>query len=401
MNSLSFKNIPVRIGKNLHDLSYLTALNVSINTNNVLNEVKSLGFYNSYPLQMPSNFINHSISLQYMVQNNDPIKPIIENIKTGKYDNAESYYIDIGGLTFSGIYFDSFSLTANPSTVVSAQVSFISFSSPRGQFGRKIQFDKIYPRWTGTSPTDPTNTYNINNIYKIHGTGAYLIDLFSNTGQFLRSNSALVADRLYIYDSNGAYQGYYFIRSASNAWVNQSLTINNYFTVQSGYIFQLLNRASSPSLFKDVDANYIVERSGIDIDNRISGNIDADFLHGNTTDLQLSSNITNNTTEDESNRFGLTYNLKTQYIPISTLGASYPKVVKFNGAVEELELTENLYRRILYTGDTKNITINMTAICCPDVDYTISIDRSQSVSSTANLQNNGVVTTLRKFTKYY
>lgn len=401
MNSLSFKNIPVRIGPNLHNLSYLTVLNASVNTNNSLLEIKSLGFYNSYPLQAPSNFINHSISLQYLVQNNDPIKPILEDLKTGEYDEAQSYYLDIGGLTFSGVYFDSFSLNVNPSTVASAQVNFLSFLSPRGQFGRKIQFDKIYPRWTGTSPSDPTNTYNLNNYYQIHGTGAYLIDLFSNTGQFLRSNSALSADRLYVYNSNGVYQGYYFIRSASNAWVNQSLTINNYFTMQSGYRFQLLNRSNSPSLFKDINPDYIVERSGVDIDNRINGNIDADFLHGNTTEINTSPNTTNNTTEDSTNFFGVNYNFKTQYNPIVTLGASYPKVIKFNGAVEELELTENLYRRILYTGDTKNININMTAICCPDIDYTISIDRLQSVSSTANIQNNGVVTTLRKFTKYY
>ena len=99
--------------------------------------------------------------------------------------------------------------------------------------------------------------------------------------------------------------------------------------------------------------------------------------------------------------FGLNYSIKLQHQPINTIGSSYPKTIKFHGAIEELELTENLYKRILYTGDTKSITINSSAICCPDIDYSISINDAQSISASASTQNNGVVTTLRKFTKYY
>ena len=273
MESLSFKHAPIRIGSNLNNLSYIIATNGNCSTTNSLTEVKSIGYYNSYPLQFPNSYITNSISFQYLIQNDDPIKSIIELYKTGQFENATSYYIDIGGLTFSQCRLESFSLNINPSAITSAQANFISYIPASGQFG-KYQL--------------PENT-----------------------------------------------------------------------------------------------------------------NVNADFLHGNETNISVSPTNTNGSQEDSSNYFGLNYNLRIQYQPINTIGSSYPKTIKFHGAVEELELTENLYRRILYTGDTKSITINTSAICCPDIDYSISIDQAQSISASASTQNNGVVTTLRKFTKYY
>lgn len=273
MESLSFKHAPVRIGLNANNLSYIVATNANFSTTNSINELKSIGRYFSSDLQFPSNYITNNFSFQYLIENEDPIKDIIELLKSGQFNEAQSYYVDIGGLTFSGAYLESFSLTVNPSTVASAQASFVSFLPASGQFG-KYQL--------------PSN--------------------------------------------------------------------------------QVIN---------------------------------ADFLHGDSASVSVSPNTTNNSGEDASNYFGLSYSLRTQYLPVTTLGSSYPKTIKYNGATEELELTENLYRRILYSGDTKSIVVNMSAVCAPDIDYTISINNAQSISVNGNVQNNGVVTTLRKFTKYY
>ena len=426
MNSLSFKNLPVRIGSNLHNLSYLTATNASINTNNSLTEVKSLGFYNSYPIQLPTNSITNTISFQYVIQNNDPIKPILEHIKSGENEDAQDYYLDIGGLTISGAYLDSFSLNVNPGTVATAQVNFISFAPFKGQFGRKIQFDEIYPCFTGTSYS-ASNYYNTFNEYIIGGTGCLLKNLFYKN-EFQSGVSASSSDNILIFDnaSLGAGLRNFYLHS-SNIWREESLGASSQENaiIQSGSVIILKNLSSlSP---KSIQPNIALERSpirhivntlGVWIqikenplytyeDNRISyinqnsanptilssGVIDGDFLHGAEGSILIEEEI--------DNYFGLNYNLRAQYTPILTLGASYPKSIKFNGATEELELTENLYKRITYTGDAKNIEINLTAICCPDIDYLLSIDRSQVISSSATIQNNGVVTTLRKFTKYY
>jgi hypothetical protein len=264
MESLSFKHAPIRLGSDLNNLSFLVAINGNCSTTNTLTEVKGIGYYNSYPLQYPNGYITNSISFQYLIQNNDPIKSILELHKGGQFENATPYYVDIGGLTFKECYLESFSLNINPSTVASAQVNFLSYSAASGQFG-KYQL--------------PGNTI-----------------------------------------------------------------------------------------------------------------IDPKFLHGTQTSISIG---------ESSEYFGLNYNLKLQHQPINTIGSSYPKTIKFHGAIEELELTENLYKRILYTGDTKSITINAFAMCSPDINYSISINRAQSVSASASTQNNGVVTMLRKFTKYY
>jgi len=264
MESLSFKHAPIRIGNDLNNLSFLVATNGNCSTTNTLTEVKGIGYYNSYPLQSPNGYITNNVSFQYLIQNNDPIRSILELHKSGQFENATPYYVDIGGLTFRECYLESFSLSINPSTVASAQVNFVSYSPASGQFG-KYQL--------------PANT-----------------------------------------------------------------------------------------------------------------NIDADFLHGTETNVSIG---------ESSEYFGLNYSIKLQHQPINTIGSSYPKTIKFHGAIEELELTENLYKRILYTGDAKSITINSSAICCPDVEYSISINDAQSISASASTQNNGVVTTLRKFTKYY
>lgn len=265
MESLSFKHAPIRVGSNLNNLSFLVAINGNCSTTNTLTEVKGIGYYNSYPLQFPNGYITNNVSFQYLIQNSgDPIKSILELHKSGKFENAIPYYVDIGGLTFRECYLESFSLNINPSTVASAQVNFVSYSPASGQFG-KYQL--------------PANT-----------------------------------------------------------------------------------------------------------------NIDEDFLHGTKTNISIG---------ESSEYFGLNYNLKLQHQPVNTIGSSYPKTIKFHGAAEELELTENLYKRILYTGDTKSITINAFAICDPNINYSISINGAQSVSVSASTQNNGVVTILRKFTKYY
>jgi hypothetical protein len=272
MDSISFKHVPVRVGMGLNSLKYLVATSVDVNTTNSINQVKSLGYYNSYPLQFPSNFVTNNISIQYAMQSGDPIKPIIDNIKTTQNNDASGFYLDVGGLTFSGMYLENFSFSINPNTPVSAQATFVSYSPVTGQFGR------------------------------------------------------------------------------------------------------------------DSDQS----------DDRINGIISANFLYGHKANVSIST-----AQEDLSNYFGLSYNFKADYLPVNTIGSNYPKVIKLNGAQEDLEITENLYRRVYYTGDTRSITLNISGLCYNTSQYSLSIDRAQSVSSNMNSQNNGVVTALRKFTKYY
>jgi hypothetical protein len=273
MDSLSFKYAPVRIGSNINNLSYITATNANFNTANNITELKSIGMYNSSPIQFPNGFITNNFSFQYLIKSDDPIKPIIELLKTGQFEEAPNYFVDLGGLTFPKAYLESFSITVNPSTVSSAQASFVSYTPASGQFGKtQVSIDQVR---------------------------------------------------------------------------------------------------------------------------------NPDFLHGEKANVVLTPSTTNNQSEDSSNYYGLTYNLRFQYAPIQTLAASYPKTIKYNGAVEELELTENLYRRILYTGDSKSISVSITSACSLTGVYSISINNAQSISSNGTVQNNGVVTTLRKFTKYY
>ena len=377
MESLSFKHAPIRVGSDLNNLSFLVATNGNCSTTNTLTEVKGIGYYNSYPLQSPNGYITNSISFQYLIQNSDPIRSILELHKSGQFENANPYYVDIGGLTFRECYLESFSLSINPSTVASAQVNFISYSPASGQFGRyqlpantNIDADFLHGTETNISIEkdkltnlypyiDKDNTiYNSNNIYVYKGGSANTISTVFNIEDFIGGGSTATADLLYInnvlyYRKTGVGAGW---KTATNE--NATNTVISFGSII--YIRSFTYKS---------------------------------YTIGNDAIIELQN--------EPSEYFGLNYNLKLQHQPINTIGSSYPKTIKFHGAVEELELTENLYKRILYTGDTKSITINSSAICCPDIDYSISINDAQSISASASTQNNGVVTTLRKFTKYY
>jgi hypothetical protein len=379
MESLSFKHTPIRVGSDLNNLSFLVATNGNCSTTNTLTEVKGIGYYNSYPLQSPNGYITNNVSFQYLIQNNDPIRSILELHKSGQFENATPYYVDIGGLTFRECYLESFSLSINPSTVASAQVNFVSYSPASGQFGKyqlpintNIDADFLHGTETNISiekdkltnlypydNRDNNTIYNSNNIYVYKGGSANTINTVFNIQDFTGGGSSATADLLVInnvlyYRKTGFSAGW---KTAANA--NATNTV-----ISSGSIIYIRSFTNK---------SYTIGKGAI---------------------IELQNEL-------PSEYFGLNYNIKLQHQPINTIGSSYPKTIKFHGAVEELELTENLYKRILYTGDTKSITINSSAICCPDIDYSISITGAQSISASATTQNNGVVTTLRKFTKYY
>jgi hypothetical protein len=379
MESLSFKHAPIRVGSDLNNLSFLVATNGNCSTTNTLTEVKGIGYYNSYPLQSPNGYITNNVSFQYLIQNSDPIRSILELHKSGQFENATPYYVDIGGLTFRECYLESFSLSINPSTVASAQVNFVSYSPASGQFGKyqlpintNIDADFLHGTETNISiekdkltnlypydNRDNNTIYNSNNIYVYKGGSANTINTVFNIQDFTGGGSSATADLLVInnilyYRKTGFSAGW---KTAANA--NATNTV-----ISSGSIIYIRSFTNK---------SYTIGKGAI---------------------IELQNEL-------PSEYFGLNYNIKLQHQPINTIGSSYPKTIKFHGAVEELELTENLYKRILYTGDTKSITINSSAICCPDIDYSISITGAQSISASATTQNNGVVTTLRKFTKYY
>ena len=389
MESLSFKHAPIRVGSDLNNLSFLVATNGNCSTTNAITEVKGIGYYNSYPLQSPNGYITNNVSFQYLIQNNDPIRSILELHKSGQFQNATPYYVDIGGLTFRECYLESFSLSINPSTVASAQVNFISYSPASGQFGKyqlpsntNIDADFLHGTETNISIEKddklinlyPYEVYNYqpsskiynNNIYTYQGGSANTINTIFDSGQFSGgSNAAAANDKIFIKIGNN-YDVYFVHNVGLIEWRKfGSFYSQNDAIIQSGDII-------------------LIKTSGTYRNYTISENAIIDLKD-----------------EPLPEHFGLNYNIKLQHQPISTIGSSYPKTIKFHGVVEDLELTENLYKRILYTGDTKSITINAAAICCSGLDYSISINRAQSVSASASTQNNGVVTTLRKFTKYY
>lgn len=434
MESLSFKNIPVRIGTDLHNLKFMPTISANFSTSNNLNQIKGLGYYNSYRIQFPSSNITNNFSIQYIVQDSDPIKPIIDSLKTGALEEVQTYYIDAGGLTLSGAYLDNFSMSITPLLGITAQASFISFSPFKGQIGKKIQFDKIYTCFTGTSYS-PSQYYNTFNEYIMGGTGCLLKNLFYKN-EFQSGVSESSSDTILVFDnaSFGAGIRNFYLHS-SNIWREQSLGTSSQENaiIQSGSVILLKNLSTlSP---KSIQPNIILERSpvrhivnpfGVWIeikenplytyeDNRISyinqnsanpiilssGNIEANFLHGNSTSFSMAPQSINNVLEDSSEEYSLVYNFRSDYLPISTLGTSYPKVIKYNGGTEELEITENLYRRILYSGDTRSISLNLKPICCLDTNYIINMNNAQSIISNGSSQNNGVVITTRKFTKQY
>jgi hypothetical protein len=381
MESLSFKHAPIRIGSDLNDLSFLVATNGNCSTTNTLTEVKGIGYYNSYPLQSPNGYITNNVSFQYLIQNSDPIKSILELHKSGQFENATPYYVDIGGLTFRECYLESFSLSINPSTVASAQVNFVSYSPASGQFG-KYQL-----------PADTNIDANF-----LHGT---------------KTNIFLGIENLYPYQVyNNIYNNIYTYKGGS------ANTLNT--------IFNLLDFQAGPSIVGNVDKIFINNEDNYDVyfayngganevEWRKPGNVNSQnntiipsgaliliqsavyksYTVGKGAIIESQSKL------EESEYFGLNYNLKLQHQPISTIGSSYPKTIKFHGVIEELEITDNLYKRIFYDGDPKSIRFNASGICCLGIDYSVSIDRAQSISVSASTQNNGVVTTLRKFTKYY
>jgi hypothetical protein len=388
MESLSFKHAPIRVGSDLNNLSFLVATNGNCSTTNALTEVKGIGYYNSYPLQSPNGYITNNVSFQYLIQNNDPIRSILELHKSGQFQNATPYYVDIGGLTFKECYLESFSLNINPSTVASAQVNFISYSPASGQFGKyqlpantNIDADFLHGTETNISIEKDKLTnlssysnnvndviYNSNSIYVYKGGSANTLNTIFNSGEFQAGDSLLTSDAIYI---------------------QTGISFGIFFVYNDGLGFDPI---TWQSLGDPNPANNTIIPSGAII--IVKSLTNKSYTIGNGAIIELQNEL-------PSEYFGLNYNIRLQHQPINTIGSSYPKTIKFHGVVEDLELTENLYKRILYTGDAKSITINSSAVCCPDIDYSISIDNAQSISASASTQNNGVVTTLRKFTKYY
>ena len=344
MESLSFKHAPIRIGGDLNNLSFLVATNGNCSTTNTLTEVKGIGYYNSYPLQSPNGYITNTVSFQYLIQNSDPIRSILELHKSGQFENAIPYYIDIGGLTFRECYLESFSLSINPSTVASAQVNFVSYSPASGQFGKyqlpantNIDADFLHGTETNISIEKDklTNLYpysninntifNSNNIYVYKGGSANTLNTIFNSGEFQAGNSVLNVDAIYI---------------------NYGSQI--FFVYDDGF-----NGEIDPITWKTLGnpnpQNNTVIPSGSII--FIKSLTNKSYTIGNGAIIELQNEL-------PTEYFGLNYNIKLQHQPINTIGSSYPKTIKFHGAIEELELTENLYKRILYTGDAKSIIIN-------------------------------------------
>lgn len=270
MSIYSFKYTPVRFICN-GATGGLSVTNITFSTTNNITPVKSIGKRQAYYSQVPNDVVTHNISFQYNIQNDDPIKSLIDNMKNNLTDVGPSGDFDIAGLRFSGCLLDSFSFTVEPDRIVNAQASFFTFNAPTGQIG----------------------------MYTV--------------GQ----------------------------------------------------------------------------------------NLDADFLHGSKAAMTAFPNNYLGNIEDYDNIFNLSYSFKAEYLPVKTLNYTAPRIIKFNGASEEFEMSEPLFRRVIYTGDSRILTFNLEAICCPGTTYSVTMSGAQSTTIEGSSSVDGITTTRRRFTKFY
>lgn len=125
------------------------------------------------------------------------------------------------------------------------------------------------------------------------------------------------------------------------------------------------------------------------------------FLHGSRSTTNLTPNTYESQVESYDELFSIAYNFRAEYLPVKILNFRRPKTVKLNGASEEFELSESLYRRILYTGESRNIQFDLQAICCPTTNYRVNITGAQTVSVEGTSAVDGITTARRRFTKFY
>jgi len=125
------------------------------------------------------------------------------------------------------------------------------------------------------------------------------------------------------------------------------------------------------------------------------------FLHGSRSTTNLTPNTYEGQAESYDELFSIAYNFRAEYLPVKILNFRRPKTVKLNGASEEFELSESLYRRILYTGESRNIQFDLQAICCPSTNYRVNITGAQTVSVEGTSAVDGITTARRRFTKFY
>ena len=105
--------------------------------------------------------------------------------------------------------------------------------------------------------------------------------------------------------------------------------------------------------------------------------------------------------ENYDELFSIAYSFKVEYLPVKILNYRRPKTVKLNGASEEFEMSESLYKRVLYTGESRDVRFDLQAICCPSVNYTVRITGAQTVSVEGSSAVNGITTAKRRFSKFY
>jgi hypothetical protein len=129
--------------------------------------------------------------------------------------------------------------------------------------------------------------------------------------------------------------------------------------------------------------------------------LNSNFLHGSRAAINATPNNYLGQTEDYTNLFNLSYSFKAEYLPVKVLNTQIPRTVKFNGASEEFEMSEALYRRVIYTGDSRVLTIAIEPLCCPGSSYSTLISGAQSTTLEGSSAVDGITTTRRRFTKYY
>jgi hypothetical protein len=125
MSQYSAQNITVTVAG-----SQIYATNATASSSKSVEAVRTLGNLLSQGMSTTGP-VETTISIEYYIQANDPIKSIADTILSAPvtYGNGIGSIINIGNATINKCYLTSYSLTAESNSLVTASASFISRAS--------------------------------------------------------------------------------------------------------------------------------------------------------------------------------------------------------------------------------------------------------------------------------
>jgi hypothetical protein len=124
MPLLNYQDVGVSINHNNVGTTYLQANNASISFSVPIEPVRALGQKNSIA-EIPSGPPEGSIQIDYIVIGSDPGRSIFESyVNLANTPSNIRTSITIGGRTFPSGYLTSYSISAEPNSIINASLSF-------------------------------------------------------------------------------------------------------------------------------------------------------------------------------------------------------------------------------------------------------------------------------------